>query len=71
MDCNTSLIIIIFEGAVLGDSLGLSTEGMTRDQVEAVYGQGPIKFGLEDEDVTGVAGVPFIRDTYRAMFDDK
>jgi ADP-ribosylglycohydrolase len=58
-------------GAVLGDCLGLATEGMTKDQVKAVYGQGPIKFGLEDEDVTGVAGVPFFRDTYRAMFDDK
>ncbi|CAM0138494.1 hypothetical protein VKS41_007109 [Umbelopsis sp. WA50703] len=57
-------------GAVLGDCLGLATEGMTKDQVKAVYGQGPIKFGLEDEDVTGVAGVPFFRDTYRAMFDD-
>ncbi|KAI8579426.1 hypothetical protein K450DRAFT_242106 [Umbelopsis ramanniana AG] len=57
-------------GAVLGDCLGLATEGMTREQVEAVYGEGPIRFGLEDEDVTGVVGVPFIRDAYRSMFDD-
>ncbi|KAG2179634.1 hypothetical protein INT44_006482 [Umbelopsis vinacea] len=57
-------------GAVLGDCLGLATEGMTKEQVEAVYGEGPIRFGLEDEDVTGVVGVPFFRDAYRSMFDD-
>ncbi|KAI9244949.1 ADP-ribosylation/Crystallin J1 [Phascolomyces articulosus] len=56
-------------GAVLGDSLGIATQGMTRDEVKRVYGEGPIKFGLSnDEDMDGQ--IPFLRDDYRGLFDD-
>ncbi|KAI8343256.1 ADP-ribosylglycohydrolase-domain-containing protein [Chlamydoabsidia padenii] len=51
-------------GAVIGDSLGIATEGMTKSQVSAIYGEGPIQFGIDDE------GIPFLRDDYRSAFDD-
>ncbi|ORX48278.1 ADP-ribosylglycohydrolase [Hesseltinella vesiculosa] len=51
-------------GAVIGDSLGLATEGMTHEEVARIYGNGPIRFGMEDK------GVPFHRDSYRACFDE-
>ena len=59
-------------GAVLGDSLGIATQGMTREQVKQAYGNGPVRFGLgmEEEDCMD-EGVPFIRDAYRMLFDDK
>ncbi|CAO3607231.1 unnamed protein product [Cunninghamella echinulata] len=53
-------------GAILGDSLGLATEGMTKDDILKNYGKGPIRFGMEDDE-----GVPFIRDDYRSSFDEK
>ncbi|ORZ23065.1 ADP-ribosylglycohydrolase-domain-containing protein [Absidia repens] len=52
-------------GAIIGDSLGLATEGMTKSEVHQVYGNGPIRFGIEDNE-----GVPFLRDSYRASFED-
>jgi hypothetical protein len=52
-------------GAVIGDSLGIATNGMTKSQVSHVYGKGPIQFGIDDE------GTPFLRDNYRSTFDDK
>ncbi|KAI9497283.1 ADP-ribosylation/Crystallin J1 [Zychaea mexicana] len=56
-------------GAVLGDSLGIATQGMTRDEIRQAYGKGPIKFGLSnDEDTDGQ--VPFRRDGYRRLYDD-
>ncbi|KAF7727032.1 hypothetical protein EC973_008079 [Apophysomyces ossiformis] len=54
-------------GAILGDSLGLATEGMTKKEVEEVYGQGPIRFGMDDDQDNHV---PFLRDSYRALFED-
>ncbi|KAI8374568.1 ADP-ribosylation/Crystallin J1 [Radiomyces spectabilis] len=51
-------------GAILGDSLGIATEGMTREEIAGFYDQGPIRFGMDDE------GVPFVRDRYRAQFDE-
>jgi hypothetical protein len=53
-------------GAIIGDSLGLATEGMTKSEINHVYGDGPIRFGMEDTE-----GVPFLRDHYRASFDEK
>ncbi|CAO3597276.1 unnamed protein product [Absidia cylindrospora] len=53
-------------GAIIGDSLGLATEGMTKSEVSQVYANGPIRFGIEDNE-----GVPFLRDSYRASFEDK
>ncbi|ORZ24457.1 ADP-ribosylglycohydrolase-domain-containing protein [Absidia repens] len=52
-------------GAIIGDSLGLATEGMTKNQVNDTYGNGPIQFGIEEDE-----GVPFLRDNYRASFDE-
>ncbi|KAG0172769.1 hypothetical protein DFQ28_002929 [Apophysomyces sp. BC1034] len=57
----------IIPGAILGDSLGLATEGMTKKEVEQAYGQGPIRFGMDDDQNEHV---PFLRDSYRAMFED-
>ncbi|KAI9322768.1 ADP-ribosylation/Crystallin J1 [Dichotomocladium elegans] len=58
-------------GAVLGDSLGIATQGMTREEVRRVYGKGPLRFGLGlDDDNNSNEGVPFLRDAYRSMFDD-
>ncbi|KAI7849789.1 ADP-ribosylation/Crystallin J1 [Circinella umbellata] len=56
-------------GAVLGDSLGIATQGMTRDEVKKHYGEGPIQFGLSNDEVND-GQKPFIRDTYRKLFDD-
>ncbi|KAI8064157.1 ADP-ribosylation/Crystallin J1 [Gongronella butleri] len=64
-DIKSVHFLCLHSGAVLGDSLGLATEGMTRDEVVNIYGKGPIRFGLEDE-----KGVPFHRDAYRACFDE-
>ncbi|KAI7864843.1 ADP-ribosylation/Crystallin J1 [Spinellus fusiger] len=55
-------------GTILGDSLGLATEGMTQEQVRSVYSSGPILFGLDDDQET--RGVGFLKDSYRSMFDD-
>ncbi|KAI8144071.1 ADP-ribosylation/Crystallin J1 [Fennellomyces sp. T-0311] len=56
-------------GAVLGDSLGIATQGMTRGEIRQAYGKGPIKFGLSNDDVSD-GQVPFRRDGYRSLFDD-
>ncbi|OAD76366.1 hypothetical protein PHYBLDRAFT_186254 [Phycomyces blakesleeanus NRRL 1555(-)] len=55
-------------GAILGDSLGLATEGMSREQVQKAYSNGPIRFGMDDDQES--AGVNFIRDTFRSLFDE-
>ncbi|KAI9025835.1 ADP-ribosylation/Crystallin J1 [Phycomyces nitens] len=55
-------------GAILGDSLGLATEGMTREQVQKAYSNGPIRFGMDDDQEA--TGVNFVRDTFRALFDE-
>ncbi|KAI8078781.1 ADP-ribosylglycohydrolase-domain-containing protein [Halteromyces radiatus] len=52
-------------GAIIGDSLGLATEGMTKQQISQTYGDGPIQFGMEESE-----GIPFLRDSYRSSFDD-
>jgi hypothetical protein len=39
---------------------------MTKTEINNVYGDGPIRFGMEDTE-----GVPFLRDHYRASFDEK
>ncbi|CAO3638784.1 unnamed protein product [Cunninghamella blakesleeana] len=52
-------------GAILGDSLGLATEGMTKEDILKIYKNGPIRFGMEDEE-----GIPFLRDDYRSSFDE-
>lgn len=65
---NISYCNILMTGTILGDSLGLATENMSRDEVKRAYANGPIRFGLDDETETGY---PFLRDTYRSKFDDK
>ncbi|KAI7891967.1 ADP-ribosylation/Crystallin J1 [Mucor mucedo] len=64
----TGLIIdkvkgLIF-GAILGDSLGLATEGLSKSEIEKFYGQGPIRFGMDE------GGIPFIKDAFRSNFED-
>lgn len=68
----TICYVTYLAGAVLGDSLGIATQGMTRAQVKQAYGNGPVRFGLgmEEEDCMD-EGVPFVRDAYRMLFDDK
>ncbi|KAI8968359.1 ADP-ribosylation/Crystallin J1 [Mycotypha africana] len=51
-------------GAILGDSLGLATEGLSRSDVREIYGKGPIRFGMGED------GLPFHRDHYRSKFDE-
>ncbi|KAL7310450.1 hypothetical protein PS15m_009950 [Mucor circinelloides] len=51
-------------GAILGDSLGLATEGLSRSEIRAIYGDGPIRFGMDE------GGVPFHRDEYRSKFEE-
>ncbi|KAI8996819.1 ADP-ribosylation/Crystallin J1 [Pilobolus umbonatus] len=51
-------------GAILGDSLGLATEGLSRSQVNEIYNNGPIRFGMDED------GQPFIRDEYRSQFEE-
>lgn len=52
-------------GAILGDSIGIATEGLTKDEIKKIYGKGPIRFGMDED------GIPFIRDDYRSHFDEK
>lgn len=52
-------------GAILGDSLGLATEGLSRSEIKAIYGDGPIRFGMDED------GIPFHRDQYRTKFEEK
>ncbi|KAI9481138.1 MAG: ADP-ribosylation/Crystallin J1 [Benjaminiella poitrasii] len=51
-------------GAILGDSLGLATEGLSRSEIKDIYGNGPIRFGMDEN------GVPFHRDQYRSNFEE-
>ncbi|KAI8091182.1 ADP-ribosylation/Crystallin J1 [Gilbertella persicaria] len=51
-------------GALLGDSLGLATEGLSRSEIKQIYGNGPIRFGMDED------GVPFYRDEYRSRFEE-
>ncbi|KAG1055899.1 hypothetical protein G6F46_005266 [Rhizopus delemar] len=51
-------------GAILGDSIGIATEGLTKDEIKKIYGKGPIRFGMDED------GIPFIRDDYRSHFDE-
>ncbi|KAI7901646.1 ADP-ribosylation/Crystallin J1 [Cokeromyces recurvatus] len=51
-------------GAILGDSLGLATEGLTRSEISNFYGKGPIRFGMDE------GGIPFYRDEYRSKFEE-
>ncbi|KAI9283165.1 ADP-ribosylation/Crystallin J1 [Sporodiniella umbellata] len=51
-------------GAILGDSIGIATEGMKRDEIKAIYGKGPVRFGMDED------GMPFITDDYRSFFDE-
>ena len=52
-------------GALLGDSLGLATEGLSKAEVQQTYGQGPIRFGMDED------GIPFLKDEYRSQFEEK
>lgn len=51
-------------GAILGDSLGLATEGLSKAEVRKAYGKGPIRFGMDEE------GEPFLRDSFRSNFEE-
>ncbi|KAI8641579.1 ADP-ribosylation/Crystallin J1, partial [Parasitella parasitica] len=51
-------------GAILGDSLGLATEGLSRPEIRAIYGNGPICFGMDED------GIPFHRDQFRSKFEE-
>ncbi|KAI9258689.1 ADP-ribosylation/Crystallin J1 [Helicostylum pulchrum] len=64
----SSLIIdkvkgLIF-GAILGDSLGLATEGLAKAEIAKLYGKGPIRFGMDED------GIPFNRDEFRSNFEE-
>lgn len=52
-------------GAILGDSLGLATEGLSKAEVRKAYGKGPIRFGMDEE------GESFLRDSFRSNFEEK
>ncbi|CEP08601.1 hypothetical protein [Parasitella parasitica] len=51
-------------GAILGDSLGLATEGLSRPEIRAIYGDGPICFGMDED------GIAFHRDQFRSKFEE-
>ncbi|KAI8364878.1 ADP-ribosylation/Crystallin J1 [Choanephora cucurbitarum] len=51
-------------GALLGDSLGIATEGLSKSEIKQIYRSGPIRFGMDEE------GIPFHRDEYRSKFDE-
>lgn len=52
-------------GAILGDSLGLATVGLTKSEIKDIYKQGPIRFGMDED------GIPFHRDELRSLFEEK
>lgn len=54
-----------FTGAILGDSLGLATEGLSKPEIEKFYGKGPIRFGMDE------GGIPFIKDEFRSNFEER
>jgi ADP-ribosylglycohydrolase len=60
-----SILLILFLGAILGDSLGLATEGLSRSEIKSIYNNGPIRFGMDED------GVPFHRDEFRSKVEEK
>lgn len=58
-------LTFLFVGAILGDSLGLATEGLSKPEIEKFYGKGPIRFGMDE------GGIPFIKDAFRSNFEDR
>ncbi|KAJ3282657.1 hypothetical protein HK104_010782, partial [Borealophlyctis nickersoniae] len=57
-----SRILGLLFGQAIGDALGLATEFRSKEQAKAVYGEGPIRFGLD------TSGVPIDRNGHVSRF---